>query len=63
MILKGDKNHTQANVKSSQIKDYCQCLSYELGVNGEKNSRETKNGHSTFHTGKPGNFNSLREVI
>ena len=22
-----------------------------------------KNGHSTFHTGKPGNFNSLREVI
>ena len=29
----------------------------------KKNSRETKNGHSTFHTGKPGNFNSLREVI
>ena len=22
-----------------------------------------KNGHSTFYTGKPGNFNSLREVI
>ena len=22
-----------------------------------------KNGHCTFHTGKPGNFNSLREVI
>ena len=22
-----------------------------------------KNGHSTFHTGKPGNFNSLREDI
>ena len=22
-----------------------------------------KNGHSTFHTGKPGNFNSLREEI
>ena len=22
-----------------------------------------KNGHSTFHTGKPGDFNSLREEI
>ena len=22
-----------------------------------------KHGHNTFHTGKPGNFNSLREVI
>ena len=22
-----------------------------------------KNGHSTFHTGEPGNCNSLREVI
>ena len=22
-----------------------------------------KNGHRTFHTGKPGNFNSLREVL
>ena len=22
-----------------------------------------KNGHSTFDTGKPGKFNSLREVI
>ena len=22
-----------------------------------------KNGHSTFYTGKPGNFNNLREVI
>ena len=23
----------------------------------------TKSGHCTFHTGKPGNFKSLREVI
>ena len=22
-----------------------------------------KNGHRAFHTGKPGNFNSLRELI
>ena len=40
----------------------------ELGVNDEKKVNENwdiinKNGHSTFHTGKPGNFNSLREVI
>ena len=32
----------------------------------EKKSMETdiinKNGHSTFHTCKPGNFNSLRDI-
>ena len=55
--------------KSSCIKTTASRLSYELGVNGEKKLMETeilginKNGHSTFHTGKPGNFNSLREVI
>ena len=31
-------------------------------VNGNWNIIN-KNGYSTFHTGKPGNFNSLREVI
>ena len=43
-------------------------LSYELGVMVKKKVNGNwgminKNGHSTFHTGKPGNFNSLREVI
>ena len=39
-------------------------LSYELGVNGEKKMEIEINGHSTFyHTGKPGNFNILREII
>ena len=43
-------------------------LCYELGVNGEKKVNENldivnKNGHNTFHNGKPGNFTSLREVI
>ena len=43
-------------------------LSYELGVNGEKKVKGNcdtinKNGDNTFHTGKSGNFNSLREVI
>ena len=31
----------------------------------KKISTETgilKNGHTTFHTGKPGSFNSLRDV-
>ena len=42
-------------------------LSYELGVNGEKKSMETgilliKINICTFHTGKPGNFNRLRDV-
>ena len=54
--------------KSSRIKTTASGLSYELGVNGERKVNENwgiinKNGHSTFHTGKPGNFNSLREVI
>ena len=42
-------------------------LCYELGANGEKKvyvnwNIINKNGHSVFHTGKPGNFNSLREI-
>ena len=52
--------------KSSWIKTSASGLSYELGVNGEKNENWeiiNKHGHSTFHTGKPGNFNSLRGVI
>ena len=53
--------------KSSWIKTTASGLSYELGVNGEKKLNGNidiinKNGHSTFHTGKPENFNSLREV-
>ena len=56
--------------KSSWIKTTASGLSYELGVNGENKLMETglllikmdKIG-STFHTAKPGNFNSLREVI
>ena len=45
-------------------------LSYEIGVNSEKKVKWNwniiiKNGHSTFHTSKLRNFNSLglREVI
>ena len=43
-------------------------LSYEFGVNGMKKVNGNwdiinKNGQSTFHTGKPWNFNSLREVV
>ena len=54
--------------KSSWIKTTAGGLSYELGVNGEKKLWRNwdiinKYGHSTFHTGKPGSFNSLREVI
>ena len=55
--------------KSSWIKTTASGLSYELGVNDEKKLANgnwaiiNRNGHSTFHTGKPGNFNSLREVI
>ena len=54
--------------KSSWIKTTASGLSYELGVNGEKKVNGNwniinKHGHSTFHTGKPKNFNSLREVI
>ena len=54
--------------KSSWIKTTASGLSYELGVNGEKKVKGNcdtinKNGDNTFHTGKSGNFNSLREVI
>ena len=54
--------------KSSWIKTTASGLSYELGVNDEKNVNRNwgitdKNGHSAFHTDKPGNFNSLRVVI
>ena len=55
--------------KSSQIKTTASGLSYEVDVNGEKEKVNgnwdiiNKNGHSTFHTGKLGNFNSLRELI
>ena len=60
--------------KSSWIKTTASRLSYELGVNGKKKSMKTgillikMNIASSFHThftrfGKPGNFNSLREVI
>ena len=54
--------------KSSWIKTTASGLSYELGVNGEKKVNGkwdiiNKNRHCTFHTGKPGNFNSLREEI
>ena len=53
--------------KSSWIKATASGLSYELGVNGEKRVNGNwdiinKNGHSTFLTGKAGNFNSLREI-
>ena len=53
---------------SSWIKTTASGLSYEIGVNGVKkvNGNWTiinKNGHSIFHTGKPGNFNSLKKVI
>ena len=41
---------------------------YELCVNGEKKVNGiwniiNKNGHGIFHTGKPGNFSRLGEVI
>ena len=54
--------------KSSWIITTASGLSYELGVIGEKKVHGNwdiinKNGQSTFHTGKPGNFNSLREVV
>ena len=53
---------------SSWIKTTASGLSYEIGVNGVKKVNGNwaiinKNGHSTFHTGKPGNFNSLKKVI
>ena len=54
--------------KSSWIKTTASDLSYELGLNDEKKVNGNwgvinKNGHSTFHTGEPEHFNSLREVI
>ena len=54
--------------KYSWIKTTASGLSYELGVNGDKKVNGNwdvinKNGHSTFHTGEPGHFSSLREVI
>ena len=54
--------------KSSWIKTTASGLSYKLGVNGEKKVNGNwdiinKYGHSAFHTGKPGNFNSLRKLI
>ena len=51
--------------RSSWIKTTASGLSYELGVNGENGNSDiiNKNGYSIVHTSKPGNFNSLREVI
>ena len=51
--------------KSSWIKTTASGLSYELGVNGENGNSDiiNKNEYSIVHTSKPGNFNSLREVI
>ena len=54
--------------KSSWIKTTAGGLYFEIGVNGEKKVYGNwgiinKNGHSTFHTGKTGNFNSLRKII
>ena len=48
--------------KSSWIKTTASGLSYEPGVNGEKELNRNwdiinKNGHSKFYTGKPGKFN------
>ena len=52
---------------SSWIRTTASYLSYELSVNGEKKVNGNcniinKNGHSTFHIEKPGNFNSLKDV-
>ena len=56
--------------KSSWIKTIASGLSYELGVSGEKKLMETgillikiDIAHFTLVKSKPGNFNSLREVI
>ena len=56
--------------KSSRITTTASGLSYELGVNGEKKFMETgillikvDIAHFTLVDSKPGNFNSLREVI
>ena len=54
--------------KPNWIKTTASGLSYKLGVMVKKKVNGNwdiinKNGHSTYHTGKTGNFNSLREVI
>ena len=54
--------------KPNWIKTTASGLSYELGVMVKKEVNGNwdiinKNGHSTYHTGKPGNCNSLREII
>ena len=54
--------------KPSWIKTTASCLSFERGVNGKKKVNGNwdiinKNEYSTFYTGKPRDFNSLREVI
>ena len=53
---------------SSWIQTTVSGLHYEIGLNDVKKVNGNwdiinKNEHSIFHTGKPGNFNSLREVI
>ena len=74
VISKEDaRPNPKVNIQLSQIipfsiKTTASGLSYELGLNGEKKVNGNwdiinKNGHSTFHTGEPRNFNSLREII
>ena len=57
------RSKPKVNVQFCWIKTAASSLSYELGVNGEKEVNENcdiinKNGHSLFHTSKIGNFNS-----
>ena len=74
VISKEDaRPNPKVNIQLSQIipfsiKTTASGLSYELGLNGEKKVNGNwdivnKSGHSTFHTGEPRNFNSLREII
>ena len=57
--------------KSSWIKATASDLSYELGVNGEKKKLSETGillikmdiAHLRLVNSKPGNFNSLREVV
>ena len=74
VISKEDaRPNPKVNIQLSQIipfsiKTTASGLSYELGLNGEKKVNGNwdiinKNGHSTFQTGEPRNFNSLREII
>ena len=69
--LKPDPSQLNVNVqlrwislfsKSSWIKTTASALSYELGVNGKNWGIINKNGHSTFHTGKP-RFTSVKCAI